>query len=224
MHRRSLISGLGAGGLVGLTGCTSVIEERVSELSNDTQSFGEPTEHRGVTVVPNAFLTTKSVVYDVADAKNTVSRSAPSGATFLLTRFVVEHTGENKRYFPKRGLSAHNDIKHFYKGERLSEARFENVSEAFVVNGIRLPCYSWILSKKNLYSAIYSGKATGWLINEIPEGFTLSETTVSVSWGGSSLGDDKNRKTFKWKPTSEAEIAPEESMNQSEESNTTIQM
>lgn len=217
MHRRSLLSGLGGSLIVGLSGCVSNLPERFSGVV-ESRKLEETVEHRGVAVTPDAYLTADTVTYDIADSQATPSRTAPEGATHLLMHLTVEHIGENKRTFPSRGTfsgTISDRIKHFYKGERLSRGRHEDVSKAFKVNRHRFSNYIHVLLQNDMTSAVYAGSASGWLINIIPSGFTPSDATVKIAWGGSSTVSDEGSKTSSWSFTDSARLSPDEAASRS---------
>jgi len=115
-------------------------------------------------------------------------------------------------------------IKHFYKGERLDEGKYEDVSEAFIISDSRLPNYIHVLLNNELNGAIYSGKASGWLINEIPEEFDPAEATIKVTWGTTSSVNDENLETFEWQLSPEAQVSIENASGTSEQNNSTVEI
>lgn len=206
MRRRSFISTMSGCLLFGLGGC-------VSGPSKESRTLGESVEHRGVSVTVDTYTTADTVAYDISDSGATPSETAPEGATYLLTHLSVEHTVENKRVFPSRGTfsgSFSDRIKHFYNGEGLTRGRHEDSSTAFIVEGNRLPNYIQVLLQNDMVSAVYSGSASGWLINIIPKDFTPANVTVKITWGASSTMSEKGRKTFSWSYADSPQFSPGE--------------
>lgn len=227
MNRRRYFQMAGATLTFSLGGCASVLEDGISKLVGGPRSLGESVSHRGVEVTPDLYTTSTSVTYDLADGNNELNESAPDGATFLLTHLAVRHVGENKRVFPSRGTfggTKGDRIKHFYKGERLSRGRHEDVSKTFLVGEYRFPNYIRILLDKDLSGVVYSGEVSGWLINEIPEGFSPSDATIEVTWGSSSTTKDEGVETYEWQLTEEASRSPENASDSADSDNTTIEL
>lgn len=204
MYRRQVL--LGASMTIGvLSGCS------VQTLAGpSTKTLGESVEHRGVKVTPDAYLTAGEVTYDMEDTNHSPTEEAPTGATYLLTHLSVKHVGESERVFPKRGgTSARDDIDMFYNGEELDTPSNENIAKAFVVEGNRLPSYLHQIFNNDQMSAVYAGSASGWLISEIPAGFTPEDASIKITWGASSTigADESNFETYEWMYTSDAEVS-----------------
>lgn len=198
MKRRSILAVLGGSLVGGLSGC---------QESEESRKLGQTVEHQALSVTPDEYTTANRVTYDISDSQATPSENAPKGATFLLTHISVKHTGENKQQFPSRGLfspSKKDRINHSYKGERLSIPDNEDSSRAYIINGNRLPNYIHKLSVNDMMSPVYSGSASGWLINVIPSGFTPSEAKAKITWGG---------ETFSWLFTESAKVSHREASN-----------
>lgn len=227
MQRRKFLLACASSSVVATSGCASVVREKVSSVTGSPKKLGDSVTHRGVKVTPDAFTTADNVTVNVADG-GAPEESAPTGATYVFTHLTVEHVGENERVFPSRGTfsgSPGDRIKHFYKDERLSTGRFEDVAAAFRIDGYDLTSYLHTLLEKDAASAVYSGvTASGWLMNEIPAEFTPGEATVEITWGASSTLSEEGQETFTWTFTPDARLTPAEAAKKSESDDNTIDM
>lgn len=207
MHRRQFLA---TSAIVPMAGCLS------SSTEPEAHQLGETVEYDGVEATPDVYTTADAATLHIpstgsfGDSSREESRPAPDGAEFVLTRLIVEHVGENQRTFPTRRSAGQRDIYHYYREERLSTEILEAYAEAFEVDGYRLPVYQHVLREEGLTSSVYTGKAAGWLMNEIPEGFTPEEATMKIVWEETSILDEEEPDSTTWEFTEDARVTPEE--------------
>lgn len=177
--------------------------------------LGESVTHRGVEVTPDKYRTTSEVTYNWDFMTKT--RSAPDGATFLLTHLTVTHVGESKRAFPRRGFTAPKQtIETYYTGQELITGKWESSAAAISVDGAQLPCYPAVLEEKTEGSPVRDVTVEGWIISVIPDEFLPADTEIRITWGGADYSpqtDSSNLETVTWRYSEDARVSAANRMN-----------
>lgn len=210
MDRRRFLLATSA---ITLTGC-SELNNITGGNGNKSKELGESVSHRGVKVTPDAWITSRSVRYDIEDTNHIMSKEAPQGATFLLTHLSVKHVGEQERAFPNRGsMNPGGDpIRVSYDGEKMDIPQEGDLTKSFIIEDTNLTSYVFKIRNNNLNQAVYDGSVSGWVVNEIPEGFSVSDAEISIEWGAASVigGDESNLERYRWTYTEDTEVTPSE--------------
>ncbi len=180
MNRRTFLAAGVSGVAFTFSGCAEV----QSLVGEGSKPLGEAVVHDGVEVTVDDYVSATTVGFENSTNGYVLEKTAPDGATYLLTHMTVRHVGENEREFPVRGISRprQDQIKMTYNGESLHSPREEETSVRMHTEGEQYPCYIPNVPRQ----PVYEGSASGWLCNEITAEFDLADLTCEVSWGGSS--------------------------------------
>lgn len=185
-----------------LAGCTSKIESTTGDLtknSTQTRKFGESASHNGVEATPTHWFTSDEITYELE--YNQTTRTAETGATWLLTRIEAATVGDNQRKLPGRGLSGTNDVNVLYSGEETT-AGMDNTALSIVLEDGSIPTYTGDLQTKDALSSVYPGvSVAGWIVSEIPEKYEPGKLKIKIKIGRESITEPGDTETREWKYT-----------------------